>query len=404
MTMSTFLLLGACTLLLAINVYMARRIRAIEDIPLRKNMLLVAVWILPFVGAFFAWTHLPRQLRPSRAKTRPEGFTTTPAPERIALDDGPAFSLPEHMTLCNGLPLLDWKAVDAWTGAIDDPGLRYKGKLLAQRAWLLHLRDALGPHFHLHESDKAFVLSSLEDVVAVATSAYVATTRTRIQRLLADIAHFEEHGKSILVVMDDDDAYYDYVSGYYPDSGEFAFSGGMFIDAGCPHFLVKRADLAAIEPVIAHEMTHSALSHLKLPRWLDEGLAVNTERKLAGAGVLPLGEREQLRRSHLKFWDEARIQEFWSGASFFRTDEGNQLSYELARILVEQMGQNWELFTRFASSAKREDGGAEAAREVYDMDLGAYACILMEREPDAQWTPDPQSWRDEERAEEESPA
>ena len=403
--MSEFLLCGVGALLLVFNAHTTMRVLASTEPVWRKGLILWLVWLIPFIGAWLARIGIPKQAQaPSNPGAKPIGFSADPAPESIALREGPAFALLEHMGRYNGLPFLDWQKLNAWATSMDDADLQRAALEQGRRAWLLHLRDALGPHFHLYESDNAYVLSSLEDVVATATAGYVESTRKRIQRVLAGLAHFPEHGKSILVVMDDDDAYYDYVSGYYPDSGEFAFSGGMFIDAGCPHFLVKRADLAAIEPVIAHEMTHSALSHLKLPRWLDEGLAVNTERKLAGAGVIPLGGREQLRRSHLRFWDEARIQEFWSGASFFRTDEGNQLSYELARILVEQMGQNWELFTRFASSAKREDGGAEAAREVYDMDLGAYACILMEREPDARWTPDPQSWRDEERVAEESPA
>lgn len=403
--MSEFLLYGVGALLLALNAQTTMRVLASTEPVWRKGLILWLVWLIPFIGVWLARIGMPKQARaPSNPGAQPIGFSADPAPESIALREGPAFALLEHLRQYNGLPFLDWQKLNAWAASMDDVDLQRTALEHGKRAWLLHLRDALGSHFHLYESENACVLSSLEDVVATATASYVESTRKRIQRVLAGLARFPEHGKSILVVMDDDDAYYNYVSGYYPDSGEFAFSGGMFIDAGCPHFLVKRADLAAIEPVIAHEMTHSALSHLRLPRWLDEGLAVNTERKLTGAGVLPLGQREQLRRSHLKFWDEARIQEFWSGASFFRTDEGNQLSYELARILVEQMGQNWELFTRFASSAKREDGGAEAARGVYDMDLGAYACILMEREPDARWTPDPQSWRDEERAEEESPA
>ncbi|MET3182179.1 UNVERIFIED_ORG: hypothetical protein ABIC43_005354 [Variovorax guangxiensis] len=403
-TSELLLLLGASALLLATNVYMARRIGAIDDIPLRKNLLHIMVWILPFVGAFMAWTHLPRQPRPTNAiaKPRPDGFSTEEAPGDLVLDEEHSFPLIANMEIGNGLPLLSWQALNAWAGSMNDAHRERLAIQRGRRAWLLHLRDALGPHFHLYESEEAFVVSSLEDTVVVATAGYVASTRKRIQRLLSGIARFEDHHKSILLVIDDEETYYDYVSNYYPDSGEFAFSGGMFIDAGCPHFLVKRADLSTIEPVIAHEMTHSALSHLKLPRWLDEGLAVNTERKLTGVGVMPLGERHQLRSRHLKFWNETRIQEFWSGASFFRTDDGNELSYELARILMEQMGQNWELFTRFASTAKREDGGAEAARAVYDMDLGAYACILMEREPDASWTPDPQSWLGEER--EESPA
>ncbi|HEX7868197.1 MAG TPA: hypothetical protein VF555_24790 [Variovorax sp.] len=393
-TSELFLLLGSCSLLLATNVYMARRIGAIDEIPLCKNLLHILVWIIPFFGAFLAWTYLPKPPRKTNAvaRPRPDGFSTEDALGDLVFDEEHSFPLITNMWIRNGFPLLNWQALHAWAGSMNDEHRQRLAIEQGRRAWLLHLRDALGPHFHLYESEEALVLSSLEDTVVVATAGYVATTRKRIQRLLAGIAHFEDHHKSILGVIDDEETYYNYVSNYYPDSGEFAFSGGMFIDAGCPHFLVKRADLAAIEPVIAHEMTHSALSHLKLPRWLDEGLAVNTERKLTGVGVMPLGERQQLRLSHLKFWDETRIQEFWSGASFFRTDEGNKLSYELARILVEQMGQNWELFTRFASSAKQEDGGAEAAREIYDMDLGAYACILMERESDPRWAPDPGSW------------
>ena len=36
------------------------------------------------------------------------------------------------------------------------------------------------------------------------------------------------------------------------------------------------------------------------------------------------------------FWDDARIQEFWSGASFLRADDRSMLSYDLARILVAE--------------------------------------------------------------------
>lgn len=387
------LLLGACAFLLVTNVYMARRIRAIDEIPLRKNLLLVMVWILPFMGAFMAWIHLPRQPRaPSAvAGPRPDGFSTEEALGELVLDEAHSFPLITHMCISNGLPLLDWRALHAWAGSMNDAHRQRFAIEQGQRAWLLHLRDALGPHFHLYESEGTCVLSSLEDSVVVATAAYVASTRKRIRHVLAGVAHFEEHHKSILLVIDDEETYYGYVSNYYPEGGEFALSGGMFIDAGCAHFLVKRADLSAIEPVIAHEMTHNALAHLKLPRWLDEGLAVNTERRLTGA--LPsLVTPQELRRMHLKFWGETEIQEFWCGQSFFRTDDGNLLSYELARILVEQMGRDWELFARFASNAKRADGGAEAARDIFGTDLGAYACALLEREPDPRWSPNPAAW------------
>lgn len=397
--MPTLLLVLTSALLLALNVWMTRRIRALDETPLRRNLLVAMVWIVPFLGALIAKSHMPGSPRVAGGDDSeaalPSVFVAETAPAEISLGDAPAFSLPANMGLSHGLPLLDWQALQAWAASGHGPEHRREAMALGKRAWLLHLRDALGPGFHLHETQQAWVLSSLEPVVAAATAAYVASTRRRIRKVLAGVALAEESSaesdRSILLVMDDEESYYAYVSGYYPEQGEFAFSGGMFIDAGCPHFLAKRADLTAIEPVIAHEMTHSALSHLGLPRWLDEGLAVNTERRLAGAAP-SLHTPQELRRKHLLFWGQAEIQAFWSGESFFRIDDGNLLSYDLARILVEQLARNWDAFARFVSTARSEDGGAEAAREIFDADLGALACALLEREPDARWSPAPDTW------------
>ena len=41
------------------------------------------------------------------------------------------------------------------------------------------------------------------------------------------------------------------MSYYYAEDGEFATSAGMHISAGCSHFVTRKADLSAIEPVIA---------------------------------------------------------------------------------------------------------------------------------------------------------
>ncbi|MGJ7603281.1 hypothetical protein ACSFA7_02985 [Variovorax sp. LT1R20] len=392
--MSALLLVSASALLLVLNVWMTRRALAIDEIPLRKNLLIAMIWIVPFMGASIVWSYLPRPPRdPGKGvdTALPNGFIAEAAPTEISLGGAEPFSLPPNIGFSHGLPLLDWQALGEWTSSQTEPDRQRAATALGKRAWLLHLRDALGPHFHLYESEQAWVLSSLEHSVAVATAAYVTSTRKRIRKVLAGVAVFEENDRSILLVMDDEETYYGYVSSYYPEQGEFALSGGMFINAGCPHFLAKRADLSAIEPVIAHEMTHSALSHLDLPRWLDEGLAVNTERRLAGAGPATHTPQE-LRRKHLAFWGETEIQEFWSGESFFRTDDGNLLSYELARILVELLAKDWLPFAQFVSTARHEDGGADAASEIFEADLGALACALLEREPDPRWSPTPETW------------
>jgi len=216
----------------------------------------------------------------------------------------------------------------------------------------------------------------------------VAATRRRVEKLLGGLARFPAQQKSILIVLDSEEDYYHYVSIYYPDGGEFSRSGGMYIHFGCPHFVAVRAGLAAIEPVIAHEMTHSALAHLRLPTWLDEGIAVNTEHKLAGAGRLPHTPRE-VHQMHLRFWNPATIQEFWTGASFHRTDDGHLLSYELARVIVEQMARDWEAFQAFVATAARQDGGAAAAGMALGVDLGAYVGALLQVDDSAGWAPRP---------------
>jgi hypothetical protein len=102
-----------------------------------------------------------------------------------------------------------------------------------------------------------------------------------------------------------------------------------------------------------------------------------------------------MREKHLAFWDEQKIQQFWSGRSWHRGDDGNSLSYDLARIMVEQMASDWERFKRFVLAADRVDAGARAAHAELGVDLGDYVCALLERDPSPRWAPDPSAWPSE---------
>ncbi len=288
--------------------------------------------------------------------------------------------LTEHLNWHQGLPIADWTAIHAWVDAAGtDDSTQNAAYSACERVWLLHLAAALGPAYHLAESDQAIVLSSLESQIARATLAHMEKTLKRISRTLDGLAEIPPYGKDILIVFDEQDEYYRYVSHYCPEDGEFAFSGGMYIGTGCCHFVTVKDDLSRIEPVIAHEMAHACLAHLNLPLWVDEGLAVNVEQKLAGRGASPWSPQE-MREKHLRFWGKAEIQEFWSGASFQRPDDGNLLSYDLARILVEQLARDWARFRQFAVAAEQDDGGAQAAHEVFGISLGQLFAALFEKE------------------------
>jgi len=306
-------------------------------------------------------------------------------PSGIVLVGGASFPLGGYISLHESFPHLNWTPVRAWVEGLSGDELRSLAWTSAERAWLLHMRQAMGPDFHLSESPNALLVSSLEPNVARATLDYMERTLVRVGRLLDGIGQVPPWGKDILLVFDDQQSYYSYVSHFYPASGEFAFSGGMFISAGCSHYVTMKNDLRMIEPVIAHEMAHAFVSHLPLPLWLNEGLAVNTEQRLAGAH--PAHSAQEMHARHLAYWGELEIQEFWSGESFLRTDDGNLLSYDLARLIVGHFGQDWDVFKAFVLTADAADAGAAAAHEHFGADLGEIACALLEREHSHEWSP-----------------
>jgi hypothetical protein len=318
-------------------------------------------------------------------------FVAEGAPRAVERPGREAFVFADHIEWHEGFPYLRWDRVTQWvTGFPTDEEAASAWEACCS-GWQRHLRDALGAGYRIDESPAAVVLSSLDANQAQATLEFMEKTQRRIVHVLQGIARLPELGNELLIVIDDEDAYYRYVSHFYPDTGEFAFSGGMHINDGASYYVTTKADLRAIEPVIAHEMTHGCVGHLSLPLWLNEGLAVNTEHTLVGAGR-PLESPAEMHAKHRKFWGPAQIQEFWSGASYRRPDEANRLSYDLGRVLVEQLSRDWPRFAAFANAAHYADAGAAAAREHLGMELGVLVAALLEKEPTNAFEPDPKAW------------
>ena len=312
-------------------------------------------------------------------------------PTEVVTEGLPPFVLRDHLRDSDGFVALDWEAVHAWASAAGDDAAANRGWTACGRAWLEHLGAQLGSAYRVDENETARLLSSLDPADTRATLDFMARTPRRILHVLEGIAEIPPWGKDALIVFDDDDLYYRYVSRGYPEDGEYGFSSGMYLREGCSYFVTRKDELPAIEPVIAHEMTHACLAHLPIPAWLNEGLAVNIERRLVPRprpGVTP----QQVHRMQVRFWNEDNIQEFWSGRSFLRSDQGQMLSYEMAATLVEQLGRLWPQFRAFAREASLDDGGAAAALRHFELDLGAAVCALVERDGDRAWSPDPRRW------------
>lgn len=316
--------------------------------------------------------------------------TAAPDPDAaIARAGGAQLDMSTVCTWHDGLPHPDWAAVHGWLDTLAEAE-RPGAWTACERAWLGYLAASLGEGYRRHESESAFVVSRQPPREAAATLAYVGTTLRRVQHLLEELAVPAAGGKEILIVFADTDDYYRYVGYFSPDEDEVAMSAGMFLHGPCAHFILHGEDIARFEPTIVHEMTHSQLSHLPLPAWLNEGMAVNSEQRLTRIGA-DIWSVLQLEGKHREFWNAETIQEFWNGKAFLRPDQGSELAYDLGRILVNGLSSEWAAFKRFASHAIADDGGSAAAARYMHVDLGEFVRNFLGRDDDG-WGPRPSSW------------
>lgn len=317
--------------------------------------------------------------------------TAVAAPGDNAPDDNApalpraALNLREDVTW----PVPDWAQVTAPEGA--EAAALDAFWSSAARGWLLSLRQHLGESYRLQESEHFMLLGPLPDRALRLTLDYAERARRQILTLLQGIARDDGDGKIVILVLEDADRYYSYVSTYAPemppDQDALALSGGMFIQHGYGHFVFVADAMDRMEPVIAHELTHGLLTHLPLPAWLNEGIAVNTERRIAPLAVPPTAADLPARQQ--AFWNAQTIQQFWSGRSWLRPDEGNELSYALSTTFVHVLAQDWAAFVCFANAASYVDAGQAAAVAELSFPLDHLAQVVL---GEGDWTPDPARW------------
>ena len=292
------------------------------------------------------------------------------------------------------LPLPVWEEIakaeqPEWTPAAHDAYCT-----AAAGRWLQAMAAQLpSASYRIHESADFLLLSALADRPVEVFMQFCQSLRRRIARNLLDIATDRIGGKHVVMVFASEDEYYDYIAHYYPDDGgEYAMSSGMFIHAGYGHFALFDGEMERMQPVIAHELTHCMLSHLPIPAWLNEGLAVNTERAIFPHLADPRGalyHPTEIRAKHAAFWNADTIQEFWSGKSFLRSDDGNMLSYDLAQRITGVAAHNDDAFRAFVLDADLGDAGTSAEHWLgYPLE---HLVIRVLGEGD--WRPDPARWQ-----------
>ncbi len=257
----------------------------------------------------------------------------------------------------------------------------------AASTWLDHLSKAFDAPLQIYESEDFFLLSALQQRPSEVLLEYAQKAKKRNLATLDAIASDEGYGKHIICVLHNEDDYYRYVSEYYPQNGEFAFSGGMFIQQGYGHFVFSQGGMDSMEPTLVHELAHALLSHLPIPAWVNEGLAVNTERRWAPRP--PQYKPQEIAYMHTKFWNSETMQEFWSGKSYLRPDEGNTLSYDLAQRMIARIGQDHAALVNFVNAAEDEDSGHQAALDHLGLPLNEIVSEVIGAKFDL---PNPKDW------------
>jgi hypothetical protein len=295
----------------------------------------------------------------------------------------------KHSPVHFGFARPEWKLIRA-RAALADVAF---DESVARRAWLELLAGNVGEGAAVVvDAERSYAVLPHGEAMANARQWTEHCVR-EVRRYLPGIA---DDGQRHLVILmfDRYDDYLSYTAFFRAkssvledesDAGEptsFASSAGMFIPDFFPHVAMPVAD-SSYETVLAHELTHALASHLQLPLWLDEGVAVSMESLLAGRGMNPTAEDlARMRDLFRGGW----IQGFWDGTSFSDV-EAQAASYDLAFMLTQALAGNFERLRRFATSPKMTwmDAGDAAFREEYGEGLEHLAARALGPGP---WAPE----------------
>lgn len=285
-----------------------------------------------------------------------------------------------------GFPRPDWEAIGELihVGPEDSWQLGWEAW---SRRWLDRMLGRLPNAYRINETENFLLLSAQDDRYVQLLSQFLERALRRVLSSLDGIASDEGYGKHIVLMFDEQELYYQYKSYFYPDEGEFILSSGTFLNAGYGHFAFPLMEMLEAEATSVHELTHACLKHLPIPLWLNEGFAVTMEDEICGSA--PLRMDNERFAEHAEFWNAETIQEFWSGESFNRTDQGSDLSYELARYCLRALAHEYEVFAGFANAASFQDAGESAAIDFYGGSLGG---VIHQFFGDGDWSPKPGRW------------
>lgn len=301
----------------------------------------------------------------------------------------------------DGFTRVDWPVIANAIERAFPAGDHAEAWTEAARYWVWRLREDLGGRYEVEESPDFILLADAGRDFAGRLVRFAGENVAAIRHHLDELAWHDLPGKQVVMLLSDEDDYYQYLS-QFCDRDTIPGSLGFHVERGLPHIVVKLTTELEAAQTLAHELTHSCLVHLPIPLWLNEGIAMRLQRVTAGAfaprshegatsslwaaminWVPPLMWDELAERQYA-FWNERNIQSFWAGTSFSDFQESVDLSYNLAEVLVTLLGENREEFLQFVGRAHYDDAGQTAALDSLGLSLGDAAATFL---GDGNWRP-----------------
>lgn len=279
----------------------------------------------------------------------------------------------------HGYPLPEWETLGEEVASRYPEEAWNEAWTSVARQWIAGIRDALPAGYSIQESATFMLLSRADQKKGAELLGHLERVDKEIRKAIPALLPELLYGKCPVLVFARDQDFYEYVSMYMPEDGSFGGMGGVFLNRGYGHFAMPSPDLRHYMAVFAHELCHSYLTHLGLPNWLDEAITCGVEHSVAGSNPYEL-DREMIRR-HQDYWTEEKIAGFWTGASFHAHDEGQELSYHLARFILNSLNEGGrtprQAMEEFFLNARWEDAGQSAALEILGVSLGDCGAALL---------------------------
>ena len=296
-----------------------------------------------------------------------------------------------HLTTREGFCHPNWQAISAYIENKVPESEQKAAREWATRQWLDRLRREFGGNYVIGETHNFLILAETVNQISSESCKFYETALKQILATLKGAASNQSSGRHAVIIFSSLDAYYGYITYFYPE-GNYPMTGGIcFRDNSSIHFAFPTTNHFAERKTFVHELTHGCLAHLNLPTWLDEALAMRMEEVVCGSRMFVFDDN--MLERHVAHWNHDSIQGFWMGASWNMPGDDFELSYDLAQLLWREIevgfGASIKVLIAFIVTADAGDGGEAACRRLFGASLDDVIAGIL---GPGDWKPDPKKW------------